>query len=311
MGAPDAQVSLQIIMEVAASQRGRITYDQLRALGLSKGAIKHRVASGRLRRHGHKVFGLGVIDDSREAGWMTGVLLGGTGTLLSHSFGFALWGLGQPVGRNIEISVPLPRSVRRPGLTVHRRGSFLGSESRVRNQIPVTSPALTIIDNARRVGLDGVDRAISEADARGHVAPEVVHLTARRLAFVPGAKIVSGLLDRRTLVLTETELERWFAKIIRRAGLPIPLTQEVVNGYRVDFYWPELGLVVETDGGSYHRTPGQQTRDRREDQTHLLAGMTPLRFTHEQVRYAPDEVESVLAPIVQRLQASSSRTTAL
>jgi very-short-patch-repair endonuclease len=30
-----------------------------------------------------------------------------------------------------------------------------------------------------------------------------------------------------------------------------------VNGFKVDFFWPELGLVVETDGWRYHRTPGR------------------------------------------------------
>jgi len=47
---------------------------------------------------------------------------------------------------------------------------------------------------------------------------------------------------------------------------------------------PELGLVVETDGLRYHRTPAQQARDRRRDQLHTAAGLTTLRFTHAQVR---------------------------
>ena len=46
-----------------------------------------------------------------------------------------------------------------------------------------------------------------------------------------------------------------------RAGLPKPLTQQWLHGFRVDFYWPELGLVVETDGLRYHRTAAQQARD--------------------------------------------------
>jgi uncharacterized protein len=63
------------------------------------------------------------------------------------------------------------------------------------------------------------------------------------------------LLDRRTFVLTDSELERRFLPLVRRAGLPEPVTGEDVNGFEVDFYWPELGLVIETDGLRYHRTP--------------------------------------------------------
>jgi very-short-patch-repair endonuclease len=81
------------------------------------------------------------------------------------------------------------------------------------------------------------------------------------------------------------------------AGLPRPETREWVNAFEVDFYWPGLGLVVETDGLRYHRTPAQQARDRRRDQTHTAAGLTTLRFTHAQVRYEPDYVASTLRAV--------------
>jgi very-short-patch-repair endonuclease len=74
-----------------------------------------------------------------------------------------------------------------------------------------------------------------------------------------------------------------------------------VNGFRVDFYWPELGLVVETDGLRYHRTPAQQTRDRLRDQAHAAAGLTSLRFTHEQVAFERGHVRATLEAVVRRL----------
>jgi very-short-patch-repair endonuclease len=74
-----------------------------------------------------------------------------------------------------------------------------------------------------------------------------------------------------------------------------------VGGYRVDFYWPRLGLVVETDGGTFHRTPSQQLRDRRRDQAHLVSGLTPLRFTHSQVRFEPAYVVATLRAVARRL----------
>ena len=83
----------------------------------------------------------------------------------------------------------------------------------------------------------------------------------------------------------------------RWTGLPPPQTGELVNGFKVDFYWPNLGLVVETDGLRYHRTPAQQTRDRRRDQAHTLAGLTTLRFTHAQVCFEPGYVSDTLAGI--------------
>jgi very-short-patch-repair endonuclease len=75
-----------------------------------------------------------------------------------------------------------------------------------------------------------------------------------------------------------------------------------VNGYRVDFYWPALGLVVETDGLRYHRTPAQQARDRLRDQAHTAAGLTQLRFTHAQVAYQPNHVVATLSAVAARLR---------
>ena len=85
----------------------------------------------------------------------------------------------------------------------------------------------------------------------------------------------------------------------KRAGLPKPLTQHHLHGFRVDFYWPELGLVIETDGLRYHRTPAQQSRDRQRDQALTAAGLTVLRFTHAQVRFEPDYVVATLRRVVQ------------
>jgi very-short-patch-repair endonuclease len=70
----------------------------------------------------------------------------------------------------------------------------------------------------------------------------------------------------------------------------------------VDFYWPDLGLVVEADGLRYHRTPAQQTKDRIRDQAHLVAGLTPLRFTHAQVRFEPGYVKATLAAAARQLR---------
>lgn len=116
----------------------------------------------------------------------------------------------------------------------------------------------------------------------------------------PGAGKVRRLLDRWTLVLTDSELEQRLLPIARAAGPPDPLTGVVLNGFKVDFYWPSLGLVVETDGLRCHRTPAEQARDRVRDQAHAAAGLTALRFTHAQVRYEPGHVERTLRAVATR-----------
>jgi very-short-patch-repair endonuclease len=112
------------------------------------------------------------------------------------------------------------------------------------------------------------------------------------------------ILDRRTFTLTESQLERKFLPLARRAGLPAPQTGTYVNGFKVDFFWPDLGLIVETDGLRYHRTPAQQARDRVRDQEHTAAGLTSLRFTRAQVAFEPDRVVATLIAVTRRLRGN-------
>src|SRR6266511_214582 len=117
-----------------------------------------------------------------------------------------------------------------------------------------------------------------------------------------GMAALRKVLDCQTFVLTDSDLERLFLPIARSAGLPLPRTGRRLNGFKVDFYWPDLGLVVETDGLRYHRTPAQQAKDRERDQAHTAAGRTPLRFTQAQVRFEPDEVGGLLDRVARRLR---------
>ncbi len=143
---------------------------------------------------------------------------------------------------------------------------------------------------------------MNEADRLDLIDPERLRESLETLKGTRGVAKLRALLDRQTFTLTDSKLERRFKPIARAAGLPVPLTQRWVNGYRVDFFWPDLGLVVETDGLRYHRTPAQQARAHVRDQTHLAAGLQPLRFTHAQVVYDRPYVEDTLRKTAARLR---------
>src|SRR6185503_11480422 len=167
--------------------------------------------------------------------------------------------------------------------------------------IPVTTPICTLVDLATCLRRDQLEAAINEADKRDLVDPEALREALDRLTHRPGAPALRATLDRRTFSLTDSELERRFLPLTRKAGLPPPMTGCYVNGFKVDFYWPRLGLVVETDGLRYHRTPAQQTRDRLRDQAHTAAGLTQLRFTRAQVAFDPEHVQATLSAVARRL----------
>ena len=120
-----------------------------------------------------------------------------------------------------------------------------------------------------------------------------------------GAALVR-LLDRDTFVVTDSRLEQRFVPIARAAGLPKPLTQRHLEGARVDFYWPELRLIVEADSLRFHRTPSQQAADALRNQRHAAAGLTPLRFTHWQIFHDSEHLRNTLAAVAARLAAAAA-----
>lgn len=230
---------------------------------------------------------------------MAAVLACGDRAVLSHSSAAALWRIGREerevIEREvIEVSLPSLSDRRRPGIRIHRRPSLANRDLTREYGIPCTTPVQTLIDMSLRLDRSSVERMINEADKYDLVhSPELREALDDRVG-EPGAAKLRFVLDRRTFRLTKEELERRFLPLARKAGLPVPLTGQIVNEFEVDFFWPDLGLVVETDGLRYHRTPAEQARDRLRDQAHTAAGLTPLRFTHEQVRYESQHVLTVL-----------------
>ncbi|HET8975316.1 MAG TPA: DUF559 domain-containing protein [Solirubrobacterales bacterium] len=239
---------------------------------------------------------------------MAAVLSCGPGALLSHGSAGLLWGI-RPQGRGrcapIDISATREAGRRRQGIRIHRPSLLLLEDHAVCDRIPVTSPARTLIDLATRLQPDRLEAAVNEADRRDLVNPECLRAALDRHPRVRGVAALRRLLDRRTFVLTDSALERRFLPLVRRAGLPRPETGVRLNGYKVDFHWPGLGLVVETDGLRYHRTPAQQARDRVRNHAHARAGLTSLRFTHAQVRHEPEGVVATLRAVARRLSGAA------
>jgi very-short-patch-repair endonuclease len=284
-------------------QHGVVSRAQLLELGVSGKAIAHRLRNGRLHRVIRGVYAVGRPELTRHGRWMAAVLACGPGAVLSHGSAAALWQIRPEWRREIEITVPRGSRRTHSGIRVRRRNLAPGDITTVQG-IPVTTPVRTLVDVAGFLSRDPLEAAINEADKLDLVNPVKLREALDGMPHQPGAPHLRKTLDRRTFVMSDSTLERYFRPIARRAGLRGLLTQQRVNGFKVDFYSPELGIVVETDGLRYHRTPAEQARDHIRDQTHAAAGLIPLRFTHEQVRYDPGYVERTLAAVAARRLAA-------
>jgi very-short-patch-repair endonuclease len=289
-------------------QHGVVTRRQLLDLGLTPRAIEHRLAIGRIHRIERGIYAVGRRQLGQRGRWMAAVLCCGSRAALSHRSAAALWGIGAERAGRIEVSVPFASPRHRPGTQVYRRPSLRGSDVTTEDGIPITIPVLTVIDLARILDRGGLERTVNEADRIGLVDPDTLLHALDEFPGRHGVRRLREILGRQVFRLTDSELERRFMRLISRVGLPLPLTGHWLNGFKVDFHWPDLGLVVETDGLRYHRTPAQQTRDRERDQAHTAAGLTPLRFTHSQIRYEGDRVGEILLAVVRRLEGSQRGT---
>ena len=234
---------------------------------------------------------------------MVAVLSCGEEALLSHRSAAALWGFGEEHPDYIEISVCRHHKVRRSGIRLHDRAGLWSRDIGSRFGIPVTQPVRTFLDLATITGPKTVERAINEADKLDVIDAEALRRALDDYPGKPGICALRRILDEHTFRLSDDELERLFRPIAAAAGLPVPLTKHKVNEFEVDFFWPDLGLVVETDGWRYHRTPSAQTRDALRFQTHTAAGLTPLRFSHYQVKYESAHVRRILAGTAANLGA--------
>jgi very-short-patch-repair endonuclease len=321
MATKKLRVRSAAVWELVEKQHGVVTRSQLLGLGMSAAAIRHRLNRGRLHPLRTGVYAVGRPDVSERGRWMAAVLACGPAALLSHRSAAALLGLRGPMAGPVEVVVPVGLRKRRPGLRVHRRGDLNagrhgspwrpGDPDRLRwrlvDGIPTTAPAVVLIDLASCLATSGLEAAINEADHLDLIDPHSLRSALDDLPRRPGVRRLRTLLDRTSLALSSTVLEQRFCALVAAAGLPTPQTQSRLGHHRVDFFWPDLGLVVEADSLRYHRTTFKQSADTRRDNAHARVGRTTLRFTHGQVRYEPEYVTVELRAVMRRLQLERGR----
>jgi very-short-patch-repair endonuclease len=271
-----------------------VTRQELLELGFTSKAIQHRLRTGRLHRKAQGVYVVGSPNLTPLQRLMVVIKRCGPGTVLSHLSAAVLWGIWRREPAGIHVSVPAARNPRPSGVRVSRREEIAATRHR---GIPVTTVLQTLIDCAPLVARPEIERMINQADALDRLKADSLRAQLDG-GSEPGAVIIRRLLDEASFVLTDSELERLFVPVALGAGLPKPLTQQTVNGYRVDFHWPELDLIVEVDGLRYHRTALEQRRDLERTHAHERAGLTCRRFSYWQVARAPEEVE----PVLERLR---------
>jgi very-short-patch-repair endonuclease len=273
---------------LAARQHGVVSAAQLAALGLDKDAVRRRVEDGRLHRVDRGVYAVGHARLTREGRWMAAVLRCGAGAVLSHRSAAALWGIRPTGAARVDVTVPRDRGhAPRPGIIVHR--PVRAPKSTVRDTIPVTTPAQTLIDLSSMLPLPALQRALE-------IAETLRLLDVARLP--PRLAELAGTIEPRL----RSPLEAQLLTMIAERELPKPRVNAVVNGFEVDFSWPGHRLIVETDGYRFHSTRAAFERDRARDAALTARGWRVVRVTERQM----DEVGELLEQLLSARSPSPS-----
>ncbi len=276
----------------AARRHGVITRAELRALGASDNAIDARVRNGRLWRVHRGVYAVGRPTLTTKGRFLAAAVTCGPSAVLSHASAAVLWGLLSERGPRVDVTVPSGGGRRRRGAVIVHRSPLSASEIAVKDAIPVTSPARTLLDLADVLPRRRLERALDEA---AYLRLDLHGLRPRRGR--RGSARLAQVLARHTPGTTRTrsELEERMLALCTRFRIPTPDVNATAEGHTVDFLWRTQRLIVETDGWAAHGTRSAFERDRRRDADLIAAGWRVLRVSYVRLERAPAWVAARIA----------------
>jgi very-short-patch-repair endonuclease len=255
-----------------------VTAAQLIEAGLTKQAVRRRVEAGWLVRLHRGVYAVGHTALTRHSHLIAAVYACGPEALASHRAAGWLWGIlrgPQP----IEVTAPRSREGGK-GFVLHRTRLIHGEDRAMRQGIPVTSLARTIVDLSDDLPDKRVADAVHEAEVQRLFDRKAVERVLERLPGRKGRHKLTRVLAayRDVQPFTRNRAERLVFQMCEEHGLPRPQVNTWLGSEEVDFYWPQQGLVLEFDGG-VHRTTRAFYTDRERDRSLAARGIHVVRAT--------------------------------
>jgi hypothetical protein len=131
-------------------------------------------------------------------------------------------------------------------------------------------------------------RMFEQAQVLHHLDPDLVAAEALCRRGCRGAPALRTLLDGAVDPAgVQSVLELRFLAMCEAAGIPRPLVNEPLGPWVLDFRWPDLRFVAETDGYAFHRTAAQRRRDAEKDAWLRARGLMVIRVTWGDVSERP------------------------
>jgi very-short-patch-repair endonuclease len=284
-----------VAARVAAGQHGVATLQQLLDAGLSAAQIRRRRGHGWLVRLHKGVYRVGLVAAPSES-LMAAVLACGEGAVISHATAAVEWRLSRTRPGPVHVTIPHGHRSHGPALQIHRCSRLTPADRTLRDGIPMTTPARTLLDLAAVAPSHDLEHALAAAERLRLVARHEISALIDRMPHARGGRALRSLLGRdHAPAFLRSEAERLFLELARSAELPEPRVNAELQGYEVDFLWREQRLVVEIDGNAYHSSRNAFETDRRRDAVLTAAGYQVMRVTWHQLQRSSSAVVARLA----------------
>lgn len=300
-----------LIYSLATKQDGVLTRRQLIAEGVSAHQVGSRVRNRSLRKLYAGVYAFGHASLTPRARQRAAVMAGGPNAVLSHRSAASVLGL-LPQTSKLEVirsSSPDPhrpppahasRSIH-PGLKIHRTRSLHPGEIVTRHGMRMTSPVRTMINLAETEPPKTLDTAIRRGVDNGCL--DLVELTSA-LDRSRGRKGIAKLRNvveqwMPATLMSRSGLEVEVADVCREQGIPDPIINDFVCGHEVDIQFEGSKILVEADGGAFHRSRADRHRDYTKMLDLLAAGFTVLRVDEKMLSEGRAEFGATLRRLLE------------
>ena len=295
------------VTRIAERQHGIITYAQARAAGMTPGAIRQCLRSGRWEAMAEGVYRVSGSPPTWEQRVIALTFAAGPSAAASHRSAAALLGIPGFDRRGVpEVTTPRSRRHRDPSTLVHRWRPCPDDHLTEVDGIVTTRVARTLVDLSGVVHPRRAERAVDNCLAARMVSLESLHRTFGELAGRgrKGTSAMRVILAERIAdyVAPASELEARFLDMVRAAGLPEPVAQLDAgddHGWigRVDYAYPSVGALIELDSRRHHSAMLDRMSDADRDERLIGGGWRHV------VRFSWDDVVDRADLVIDRLRA--------
>ena len=273
-----------------------VTRDELKARGLSKDAIRRRVARGDLIQLHENVFAdAGTLVD-RGFTLHAALLAIGRDAALSCREAAEVRNLLVPSDRDPHITTTHRTGHTPAGIVPHRVRCIGEDEVEEIDGLRVVTVPRLLRELAAERSRE-LQRALNEAMYKRLVTiDELVPMAASGM---PGCRVLRDAL--RYAAPTRSDLEDKFYALFVDANAPLPRANESVGLYEVDFIWRQERVIVETDGWAAHGHEFARGRRDPSKTRYLEAlGYTVIRVSKAWFKAAPLEVLATILAALDR-----------